>query len=70
MMTNETDCSMLESPSTSYDDEMDIGASKKRLEPTTKELMRETRLVCRSERYLVRKRHNIKVKISIMKKIH
>ena len=61
MMINAITCSMLESPSTSDDDEMKNGASKSTcLEPTIKHLMRETRLCRRAARNLVRRGHNIR----------
>ena len=59
---------MLESPYTSDDDEMNTGVSKSTcFEPTIKNLMNETVLCHKAERNLVSRRHNIRVKISIIK---
>ena len=59
--------SMLEYPSTYYYDDMNTCASKSTgLEPTLKQIMKETRLGSMSARDLIRRRHNIRVKISTM----
>ena len=67
MMTNAITCSILDSPSTSDDDDMNKGDSKStRFEPTIKHLFMETRLDHRSERNLVMRGYNIRVKLFIM----
>ena len=63
-------CSMLDSPSTSDDDEMKTDVSKStRLKPT-KILMKEARIFCRASRSLVSRGHNIGVKINLMEILH
>ena len=61
---------MLDSPYSSDDDDINTYVSKpSHLEPTIKHLMKETRMFHREPRNLVRRGHNIRVKISLMKKI-
>ena len=68
MMINTILCSILYSPNTSDNYEMNRGDYKPtHFEPTIKHLTKEKILGHRSERNLVRRVHNIRVKISIMK---
>ena len=59
---NAINCSVLESPSTSDDDEMNNGVFKSTLlEPTIKLLLKETRLCRRTARNFLIRGHNIKI---------
>ena len=69
-MINKINCSLLESPSTSADDETNNGDSKSTLlEPTIQNLMKETRLFRRESRNLVRRGNNTRPEISQIEKI-
>ena len=70
MMTTAINYSILESPYNSDDVDVTKGYSKsKRLEPKIKQLVKETITDFSSERNLVMRGHNIRVKISIIVKI-
>ena len=61
LMINAINCSMLEPPLTSYNNDMDTCVSKSTaLEPTIKYLMKETSLFRREERNFVRRGVNIR----------
>ena len=71
MIITEINCSILESTSTSDDDETNKGISKPTwLEPTIKKLMKKTSLWYRAARNFLSMRHNIREKIHLMAKIH
>ena len=69
MMITAINCSMLYYPYTSYDDGVNTGSSKStRFEPKIKHLMKETLLDHRSARNFLMSMHNIRLKMSIMRK--
>ena len=69
LIINAITCSMLEYPLTSGDDEMENGVSKSIvLEPTIKQLMKETSLCRRAARNLVMRGQNIRAEISLVEK--
>ena len=71
MIITGINCSFLDSPSNSDDDKMNTGISKStRLEPKTKQLVKETRLFCRAARNLVRRIKYIRPKHSFWKRLH